>query len=470
MSTTFLEEFDEFGNVTSVANIKFTDKVLGEGSFGTVRLAIRSSEIPLVHNIERSSSKDVDDSNNTNNNDVVEQKPSARRVNSSSNFASSFHSEGDIWSNTNFDPRSSAATTGSHDTWDNPNILNDNSLMLGNTIIGGCQGESNVLLSDTNDDDKEEDDQVVAVKIYSKFALKKRKEMSISRRREKRRVSFHDALEKVEKEIAIMKLINHPNLVRLYEVIDSIETATIYIVFEYVPLGQIMKFDSERMLFYQDSSQFRGLTKDGCYDEQHAALYFVDILHGLGFLHQHRICHCDLKPQNILVDARGLAKISDFGVSHLFEDEVDFDENTKCTGNLTKREGTYTFWSPEMCNGKSSSFSGYASDLWACGICLNILVSGKLPFYADDPSELFDLISKSETPHNDKISASLNSLIAHLLEKDPDERISVAEALKHPFCQQARAERMVAMGSEIMQSQVRDPMIKSVFSKSCTIQ
>ena len=477
MSTTFIEEFDEYGNVKSVANIQFTDKILGEGSFGIVRLAKRSSQIPILfpnHSLDNGGGDGdggLHEEEGIHSGGAQSNNYDANTT-TSSFLGSSFHSEGDIWNNKNFDSRSSIMTRESRIFGSDANGNIDNS--------GNDGDESSMASSAFHENFKQEEDtedEIVAVKIYSKLVLKKMREMTRSKRN-KRRMSIHDALEKVEKEIAIMKLMNHPNIVKLYEVIDSSETETLYIVLEYIPLGQIMKFDMERERFYQDNTQFKGLTSEECYDEYHTALFFVDVLHGLEFLHQHHICHRDLKPENILVDSRGYAKISDFGVSHVFEDEVDFADDTnewggRCMsqiGNLTKREGTYSFWSPEMCNAKSSSFSGYTSDIWACGICLHIFACGKLPFYAHDPSKLFDLIIKSETPQNTKFSKSLNSLIGLLLEKDPDERVSIGETLEHPFCKQARMERMIALGPELMQRQLNSAARKSILNRSCTIQ
>jgi serine/threonine protein kinase len=136
--------------------------------------------------------------------------------------------------------------------------------------------------------------------------------------------------------------------------------------------------------------------------------------------------------ENILLDARGIAKLSDFGVSHMFEDSAFTDTDpdsasdtssverlpTKLStpspgltrrdtetalemkpmadhGLINKTEGTYAFWSPEMCEG-SSAFSGYAADIWAAGVCLYIMVTGKLPFYITTPMELLEVIKEAK--------------------------------------------------------------------------
>ena len=201
--------------------------------------------------------------------------------------------------------------------------------------------------------------------------------------------------------------------------------------------------------------------------------------------------------------ASGIAKISDFGVSHIFEDErgrksfrlnaIDDDSiddrisdnegrvNTEKidefngstthllrresnqavnmpsrhnSGMLKKTEGTYCFWSPEMCSAASNGFSGYSADLWAAGVCLYIFTTGKLPFFSMDPTELFDIISKAEVPYAGLgLSDDLTGLLGKLLEKDPSKRAGVGDCLKHEFCAQARTERIEELGYKFKRSE-----------------
>jgi serine/threonine protein kinase len=239
-------------------------------------------------------------------------------------------------------------------------------------------------------------------------------------------------------------------------------------------------------------NKIQGLTSEGHFDERYSALYFVDIMHGLAYLHRNSICHRDIKPENILLCASGIVKIGDFGVSYCFEDEnnahdsqllsandnqvngsttLQFEsdkalEMMNCynSGILRKTEGTWCFWSPEMCDDSSSNgFSGYAADLWAAGICLYIFTTGTLPFFSFDPSILFDMIAMAVVPYEGRgLSENLIDLLGKLLEKDPSKRAGVGDCLKHTFCAQARIERINTVDCKLMSDENIDTEIKEL--------
>jgi serine/threonine protein kinase len=162
----------------------------------------------------------------------------------------------------------------------------------------------------------DDDEQLVAVKIFSKSFLKRKRTME--RDKTTKRLKIKTAWQQVEHEIALMKKLSHPNIVQMYEVIDSPGSDMLYMVLEYMPGGEIMT--------YQDDGTFRRKNPraadasykhidgvvDGHFDEDQAALYFVDILHGLAYLHQHHICHRDLKPESKWM-VRGLFPFDAFG-------------------------------------------------------------------------------------------------------------------------------------------------------------
>ncbi len=359
--------------------------------------------------------------------------------------------------------------------------------------------------------DEEDSSELVAVKVFSKSLLKRMR--TLEKNSVTNKVQVKTALENVEREIAILKMMRHPNIVSLLEVIDSVSSDSLYMVLEYMPRGEIMTYIEGTGRFRRKNTS--SWDEIGCldngrrFDERHAALYFVDVLHGLCYLHQNGICHRDLKPENILLGADGQVKISDFGVSHIFKDEprqkdtlndnrdhtrnekqqyqhsLSFDsaltmKGMSRKGMLTKLEGTWCFWSPEMCGLSTSrceddchdsdnrepssassrrmSFSGYAADVWAAGICLFIFVTGKLPFFSEDPSELFQQIRQLSTTslleHADvcelSMSSHLISILHMLLEKDPDLRAGIGDCLTHPFCHEARLERIQKYSYDVL--------------------
>ena len=193
-----------------------------------------------------------------------------------------------------------------------------------------------------------------------------------------------------------------------------------------------------------------------------------------------------------MLNANGIAKISDFGVAHVFDNEKDeairesiclsvnsnfLDESEKSeshhiltkreshhainmpsqhdSGILNKTEGTWCFWSPEMCTtNQNSGFSGYAADLWAAGICLFIFTTGKVPFFSLVPLTLFEMIAKAEVPYDSypDMSSSLKDILQKMLAKDPTQRAGVGYCLKHEFCEDARTLRVNELRKDFDQS------------------
>ena len=381
-----VEEFDRHGDVIRVANLTFVEGNLGKGSYGTVRLARRR--------IERSP-EDLQQLEN--------QQHGTRQPFLSHTFSKfpsfrtpvaktprpSVHSEQRRRGRTPNHQRlgrSLSEPTGSE-------FFSGDSGSCPRTPIRYTRGHG--------DDDVDDSEELVAVKIFKKSILRKMRTME--RNKETRKVQVKTALGKVEKEIAIMKKLSHPNVINLHDVIDSPESDMLYLVLEYMPLGEILTYQSDgtfRRKEPDDGNDAIPGIRNGYFDEATAALFFVDIIHGLGYLHANNVVHRDLKPENILlsVTADGLfplAKLSDFGVAHIFEDDVPSQQNvsdnesetqsssTSVTtlnsksahqhleralsmakksdsGLLTKTEGTWCFWSPEMCEGQRA-FSGYAA-------------------------------------------------------------------------------------------------------------
>jgi serine/threonine protein kinase len=531
------EAFDEDGNVITVANLHFIQGILGQGAFGTVRLARRKLTPPATppspcdNNTSGTPTSQKLSSSSSDEHSLPSAKSRPKRLTRPRRMMGSSEVDGDNPDNpiphqrsprSRFLRKSLSAPHSIFSPEDNDSSSTPSNRGSGNIYKETTRKSPSVvghlglfIRSKISFDADDDDEQLVAVKIFSKSILTRKRTMQ--RDKANGRLKVSTALEQVEREIALMKKLSHPNLVDMYEVIDSPEYDMLYMVLEYMPLGEILTYQNDGTFRRKDPRPASAVRKieglvDGHFDEEQAALYFVDILHGLAYLHQHHVCHRDLKPENILLDARGIAKVGDFGVSHIFEKESEIgvhrlasveeteasDSNSAHSGSLgegetkkkkkkdvphpqnstqhltrqdtdaalamtgmarygllTKTEGTWCFWSPEMCQG-SQAFSGYAADIWAAGVCLYIFVTGRLPFYSENPGELFGQIREAEISYEGLgLSNSLVDLLNRTLEKDPAKRAGVGDCLRHPFLQVARAKRIRQLSAEFEISRKR---------------
>ena len=575
---TFDEEFDRFGDVIRVAHLTFCDGVLGKWSYGKVRLAKRkinkfdiqeeeqdeeeleedATTTTNPHSLFRTPIKTFPPSHKASQQHCAVTTPGRRRQKGRSRHGGlgksvSEPSGSDFFKgnvdnnndNNNGDGKAHQSSTSAIPSI--PSIRQRFSMLVRSPSgedsftptwhrRGFFQSKYRNSGSEDDYDDEEEQEELVAVKIFRKSILLKMRTME--RNKETRKVQIKTALSKVEREIAIMKKLKHPNVIDFKEALDSPASDMLYLVLEYCPLGEIMTYQEDGTFRRNEGDKEAPISGvvDGHFDEETSALFFVDIIHGLAYLHENSIVHRDLKPENILLsltpDGYPVAKLSDFGVAHMFEDAVPSDGSMSASdtdsqksaesarqhleralsmakksdsGLLTKTEGTWCFWSPEMCEGQKA-FSGYAAvrpvtptfvvslffpahafktvwthskdffyslcylqDIWAAGVCLYIFVSGRLPFFSDMPLELMETIAKGNVPFDElKVSDSLLSLLKMTLTKDPGHRAGVGDCLQHEFLQAARKTRISHLSEEFMKSHrkvvVGDDDIRAAFS------
>ncbi|XP_057954960.1 serine/threonine-protein kinase GRIK1 [Malania oleifera] len=212
------------------------------------------------------------------------------------------------------------------------------------------------------------------------------------------------AMTDVLREVLIMKMLNHPNIVNLIEVIDDPNTDHFYMVLEYV----------EGKWVCEGADPPAGL------GETTARKYLRDIISGLKYLHVHNIVHGDIKPDNLLVTRTGTVKIGDFSVSQAFEDENDV---------LRRSPGTPVFTAPECCLGLT--YHGKAADTWAVGVTLYCMVLGQYPFLGDTLQDTYDKIVNNSLDLPDGINPELKELIEGLLCKDPKQRMTLDAVAEH---------------------------------------
>ncbi|KAF2753471.1 Pkinase-domain-containing protein [Pseudovirgaria hyperparasitica] len=212
----------------------------------------------------------------------------------------------------------------------------------------------------------------------------------------------------LEREIVIMKLLDHKNIVRLFDVWEN--RNEIYLVMEYVEGGELFNYISDR----------RGL------DEDEAVYLFRQIIAALLYCHRINIHHRDLKPENILLDKNThQIKLVDFGMAAL--QPIGKHLSTPC--------GSPHYAAPEVI--RSKSYDGGQADVWSCGVILFVMLAGYPPFqYSGDErdlKELFRQIVHAEYTMPDSFGPEAADLISRILVPDPAKRIRMEDIWDHPL-------------------------------------
>ncbi|XP_055055403.2 calcium/calmodulin-dependent protein kinase kinase 1 isoform X2 [Misgurnus anguillicaudatus] len=270
----------------------------------------------------------------------------------------------------------------------------------------------------------EDDDRYYAMKVVSKKKLMK--QYGFPRRPPPRgpkaaqgdQPKVLGPLERVYQEIAILKKLDHLNIVKLVEVLDDPAEDNLHMVFELMQKGPVMEVPT-----------------DSPFSEEQARHYFRDIILGIEYLHYQKIVHRDIKPSNLLLGDDGHVKIADFGVSNQFEGSDAL---------LSSTAGTPAFMAPETLSDNRKSFSGKALDVWAMGVTLYCFLYGKCPFIDEYILALHNKIkSKSvEFPEMPAVSEGLKNLIVRMLDKNPDTRITIPEIKVDPWVTQNGADKL----------------------------
>ncbi|KAK7333757.1 hypothetical protein VNO80_30534 [Phaseolus coccineus] len=219
---------------------------------------------------------------------------------------------------------------------------------------------------------------------------------------DKEKVLKYMLVEQIQREIATMKLIKHPNVVQLHEVMGS--KTKIYIILEFVTGGEL----------------FHKILNSGRMREKEARIHFQQLINAVDYCHSRGVYHRDLKLENLLLDASGNLKISDFGLSALSQQVRD-------DGLLHTTCGTPNYVAPEVLN--DGGYDGAAADLWSCGVILFVLLAGYLPFDDTNLLNLYKKISAAEFTCPPWLSFSARKLITRILNPNPVTRITVQEIL-----------------------------------------
>ncbi|KAL3815162.1 hypothetical protein ACJIZ3_016430 [Penstemon smallii] len=220
------------------------------------------------------------------------------------------------------------------------------------------------------------------------------------------RVLHHQMVEQIKREISTMKMIKHPNVLNLFEVMAS--RKKIYIVLEYVDGGEL----------------FDKIAKYGRLKEDLARRYFQQLINAVDYCHSRGVYHRDLKPENLLLDAFGILKVSDFGLSA-------FSKQVREDGLLHTACGTPNYVAPEVLTSKG--YDGTASDVWSCGVILFVLMAGYLPFDEPNITALYRRIHRADFSIPSWFSSSARNLIKRILDPNPLTRMTIPEILENDW-------------------------------------
>ena len=210
---------------------------------------------------------------------------------------------------------------------------------------------------------------------------------------------------RIEREINMVKNINHPNIAQVLDIKEDEDKY--YIMMEYCQNGELFNLILEKRKLNEEESSY----------------FYYQLINGLEYIHINNIIHRDLKPENLLLTKDNILKIIDFGLS-----------NYNTNDNLLSTPcGSPCYASPEMVSGKK--YNGFTSDVWSTGIILYAMIYGYLPFenINNNNDLLFKKISecKVDYPRNSCIFAL--DLLKKILVPNPNERYKISDIKKHKF-------------------------------------
>ncbi|OCH84532.1 Pkinase-domain-containing protein [Obba rivulosa] len=220
-------------------------------------------------------------------------------------------------------------------------------------------------------------------------------------------------MSKVEREIEVLRTLKHPNIVRLYDVIET--DKYIGIILEYASGGELF----DHILAHRYLRE-----KDAC-------KLFSQLISGVWYIHQKKIVHRDLKLENLLLDRHRNVIITDFGFANRFEHRADDLMQTSC--------GSPCYAAPELVI-SDGLYVGSAVDIWSCGVILYAMLAGYLPF-DDDPQNpdgdninlLYKYIVNTPLSFPDYISADARDLLSMMLVPDPVRRADLPSIMAHKW-------------------------------------
>ena len=221
-------------------------------------------------------------------------------------------------------------------------------------------------------------------------------------------------LEKFRREIEILKKMDHPNIIKLYEVYES--ERSLYLIMEECKGGEIF----DRIIQHIQEKKM--------YSEKDAAIIFEQVMSCIAYCHNRNICHRDLKPENLLYLNAGDEKDNRIKV-------IDFGLSQACD-RLKTKVGTAYYVSPEILSGNYT----HLCDIWSAGVILYILLSGDPPFNGANDNEIYTKIAQMKFSFPERkwknISNDAKDLLCHMIVPE-NERYTAEQVLAHPWFKNA---------------------------------
>ena len=210
---------------------------------------------------------------------------------------------------------------------------------------------------------------------------------------------------RVEREISYLRLLRHPHIIKLYDVIKSKDE-----------IIMVIEFAGKELFDY--------IVQRGKMPEDEARRFFQQIIAAVEYCHRHKIVHRDLKPENLLLDDQLNVKIADFGLSNIMTD-----------GNFLKTScGSPNYAAPEVISGKL--YAGPEVDVWSAGVILYVMLCGRLPFDDEFIPALFKKISNGVYTLPNYLSAGAKHLLTRMLVVNPLNRITIHEIMEDEWFKQ----------------------------------
>ena len=221
---------------------------------------------------------------------------------------------------------------------------------------------------------------------------------------------------RLEREIKILKILKHKNIVHLYNVFQT--SSTIYLVMEYIKGKEL----------------FEIIVKKKRLSELESLQYYQQLISGIEYLGKIRVAHRDLKPENLLIDSKNVLKIADFGLSNIYKNNELL--STDC--------GSPCYASPEMLSGEK--YFGLSSDIWSSGIILYTMLCGKLPFEDKNNSVLYQKIREGKFSIPEFLSQNAKDILIKILNVDPKKRLNISQIKSHPWFNQIDQRKYMSKG------------------------